>query len=68
MSADIRQQLIALNMQVVEYYEDGRYRKAVVIATKACCKPQESSRQDCGVKYGIEHRFTASPETRVPPT
>src|SRR5438874_5158507 len=36
MSADIRQQIIELNTQVVEYYGDGRYREAVVIATKAC--------------------------------
>lgn len=36
MSADIRQQLIALNTQVVEYYGDGRYREAVAISTNAC--------------------------------
>src|SRR2546425_24382 len=36
MSADIGQQLIALNTQVVEYYGDGRYREAVIIAKKAC--------------------------------
>ena len=36
MSADIRQQIIGLNTQVVEYYGDGRYREAVVVATKAC--------------------------------
>ena len=34
----------------------------------ACCNPQESSRQDCGVKSSIEHRFTVSPETGVPGT
>lgn len=32
------------------------------------CNPQESSRQDCGVKSSIEHRFTVSPETGVPGT
>lgn len=36
--------------------------------TTNACKSRLSSRHDSGVKYGIEHRSTPSPETKVPQT